>query len=151
MIVIKENFRNEEKKNRMICEYYSDVWGVEVDEETIADWYATGEVEEQDFGHGDIWYSVKLHNKNDGLDYWLDSHFDKYGELDADWNQYIFYNTRTDNWRERVQDNIANFDSAMGLVDYEVDKYLASKNKDKLKENYWNRSKVRAKKKYNHR
>ena len=139
------------KKNRMICEYYSDVWGVEVDEETIADWYATGEIEEHNFGKGDIWYSVQLHNKNDGLDYWLDASYDKYGDLDVDWNQDIFYNTRTDKWRERVQDNIANFDSAMGLVDWEIEKYLASKNKDKLKENYWNRSKVRAKKKYNHR
>lgn len=117
------------KKNRKLNEYYSDVWGVEINEETLADWQLTGKIEEQIFADDDIWYSVQLHNNNDDLDYWLDAQYDKYGDLNIEWNQYIFYNNRTDKWRKRVQDNIFNFDSAESLVYYEVERYLASKNK----------------------
>jgi hypothetical protein len=139
------------QENKKLNEFYSDVWNAEIDEETLADWQSTGKIEEQIFGEDDIWYSVKLHNNNDDLDYWLDAQYDKYGDLVVEWNQYIFYNNRTDKWRERVQDNIANFNSAEDLVNYEIGRYLASKNKNALKERDYSQSKTRVNRKYNHR
>lgn len=133
---------NSVSKIRKLNEFYGDGWNNEIDEETLADWVATGEVED-DWNGG---YSVELFNKNDGNTYWLDCQKDSYGDWEVDWNQYIFRNNSGDRWVERVQKNVANFDSAMSIALYQLELYLKQQSKDGLEERYKNR--IRRKKMY---
>ena len=59
-------------------------------------------------------WAVGLERSEDGLIYWVNVSIDsKYGDIDADWNQYIFFNNNNqDVHRKAVQEDTNEFDMA---------------------------------------
>lgn len=59
-------------------------------------------------------WAVGLRHEESGRVYWLNVSLDeKYHDLDVEWNQYIFYNSDTDDMeRKAFQEDNDNFDEA---------------------------------------
>lgn len=67
------------------------------------------------------WF-VLLQRSQDDLHYCVDVWVDtEYGDVDADWNQYVFFSTEEDRHRESVQSKDSEFDKATNeAIDYLV-------------------------------
>lgn len=75
-------------------------------------------------------WSVALLHEESGKCYWIDVSLDKrWHELDAEWNQYIFYTTDHDDMeRKEFQDNPENaeeaFDKACEILEIEGEVWI---------------------------
>ena len=63
-------------------------------------------------------WSVCLYHEESGKAYWLDANLNEgYHDIEIEWNQYIFYNTDTDDMeRKAFQEDNENFDEASSEV-----------------------------------
>lgn len=63
-------------------------------------------------------FSVQVQNPEDDRTYWVDIYIDeKYHDVEADWNQYIFFKEDPeDEIRKETQADNNNFDDATGVA-----------------------------------
>lgn len=63
-------------------------------------------------------WSVCLEHSESGRKYWLDAYLnEQYHDVEVEWNQYIFYNTDTDDMaRKEFQEDGDNFEEACSEV-----------------------------------
>lgn len=75
---------------------------------------ATKIIRDKEYGS----WAVQVYDEASRRYYWLDVSYDEvFGELNIDWNQYIFYNTDEDDQaRKAFQENCDNFDEATSEV-----------------------------------